>query len=221
MIAVSWLTTSFPNNVYHTEACFCQVCACRLDVLRQLTKTGFGVVDAAMAAVEAVVVEMGGMIKVYCTAAMQDLRVRVLMVQVPMEEGLMALVLMVAVLMVVVLMVVVLMALVPMQAVPMALVPMRAVPMELAPMEAGRMEAVRMVLVLMVEVLTALVLMEGLLMEGVLMVPAPMALVLMEEAPMVPALMLDQRTVLRMARTRLAMERSRTADMELRVVVNV
>ena len=211
MIAVSWLTTSFPNNVYHTEACFCQVCACRLDVLRQLTKTGFGVVDAAMAAVEAVVVEMGGMIKVYCTAAMQDLRVRVLMVQVPMEEGLM----------VVVLMVVVLMALVPMQAVPMALVPMQAVPMELAPMEAGRMEAVRMVLVLMVEVLTALVLMEGLLMEGVLMVPAPMALVLMEEAPMVPALMLDQRTVLRMARTRLAMERSRTADMELRVVVNV
>ena len=211
MIAVSRLTTSFPNNVYHTEACFCQVCACRLDVLRQLTKTGFGVVDAAMAAVEAVVVEMGGTIKVYCTAAMQDLRVRVLMVQVPMEEGLMALVLMVAVLMVVVLMVVVLMALVPMQ----------AVPMELAPMEAGRMEAVRMVLVLMVEVLTALVLMEGLLMEGVLMVPAPMALVLMEEAPMVPALMLDQRTVLRMARTRLAMERSRTADMELRVVVNV
>ena len=216
MIAVSWLTTSFPNNVYHTEACFCQVCACRLDVLRQLTKTGFGVVDAAMAAVEAVVVEMGGMIKVYCTAAMQDLRVRVLMVQVPMEEGLMALVLMVAVLMVVVLMVVVLMVVVL-----MALVPMQAVPMELAPMEAGRMEAVRMVLVLMVEVLTALVLMEGLLMEGVLMVPAPMALVLMEEAPMVPALMLDQRTVLRMARTRLAMERSRTADMELRVVVNV
>ena len=214
MIAVSRLTTSFPNNLYHTEACFCQVCACRLDVLRQLTKTGFGVVDAAMAAVEAVVVEMGGMIKVYCTAAMQDLRVRVLMVQVPMEEGLM-----VVVLMVVVLMVVVLMALVPMQAVPMALVPMQAVPMELAPMEAGRMEAgrmeaVRMVLVLMVEVLTALV-----LMEGVLMVPAPMALVLMEEAPMVPALMLDQRTVLRMAR--LAMERSRTADMELRVVVNV
>ena len=206
MIAVSRLTTSFPNNLYHTEACFCQVCACRLDVLRQLTKTGFGVVDAAMAAVEAVVVEMGGMIKVYCTAAMQDLRVRVLMVQVPMEEGLMALVLMV-----VVLMVVVLMALVPMQAVPMELAPMEA-----GRMEAGRMEAVRMVLVLMVEVLTALV-----LMEGVLMVPAPMALVLMEEAPMVPALMLDQRTVLRMARTRLAMERSRTADMELRVVVNV
>ena len=90
MIAVSRLTTSFPNNLYHTEACFCQVCACRLDVLRQLTKTGFGVVDVAKAADVAVVVKMGGMTKVYCMAAMQDLRVRVLMARVPMEEGLMA-----------------------------------------------------------------------------------------------------------------------------------
>ena len=89
-IAVSRRTTSFLNNVYLTEACFCKVCACRLDVLRQLTKTGFGVVDVARAADEAVVVEMGGMTKVYCMAAMQDLRVRVLMARVPMEEGLMA-----------------------------------------------------------------------------------------------------------------------------------
>ena len=65
------------------------------------------------------------------------------------------------------------------------------------------------------------VLMEVVLMEAVLMAPALMALVLMEAAPTVPALMLDQRTVQRMARTRLAMERSRIADMELRVAVNV
>ena len=89
-IAVSRRTTSFLNNVYLTEACSCKVCACRLDVLRQLTKTGFGVVDVAKAADVAVVVKMGGMTKVYCMAAMQDLRVRVLMARVPMEEGLMA-----------------------------------------------------------------------------------------------------------------------------------
>ena len=58
-------------------------------------------------------------------------------------------------------------------------------------------------------------------MEAVLMAPALMALVLMEAAPTVPALMLDQRTVQRMARARLAMERCRIADMELRVAVNV
>ena len=78
----------------------------------------------------------------------------------------------------------------------------------------------------MVEVLTALAHMEAgpmeaVLMEAVLMAPALMALVLMEAAPTVPALMLDQHTVQRMARTSLAMERSRTADMELRVAVNV
>ena len=78
---------------------------------------------------------------------------------------------------------------------------MEAVPMEAVPMEAVPMEAV--------------------LMEVVLMEAALMALVLMEAAPTVPALMLDQRTVQRMVRTRLVMERSRTADMELRVAVNV
>jgi len=209
-IAVSRRTTSFLHNVYLTEACSCKVCACRLDVLRQLTKTGFGVVDVARAADEAVVVEMGGMTKVYCMAAMQDLRVRVLMARVPMEEG-------------------------PMEAVLMGLL-MVVVPMALVRMEAALTALVRMVpvrteAVLMVEVLTALahmeagpmeaVLMEVVLMEVVLMAPALMALVLMEAAPTVRALMLDQRTVQRMARTRLAMERSRIADMELRVAVNV
>ena len=92
-----------------------------------------------------------------------------------------------------------------------ALAPMEADPMEADPMEAGPMEAVLMEVVLM----------EVVLMEAVLMAPALMALVLMEAAPTVPALMLDQRTVQRMARTSLAMERSRTADMELRVAVNV
>ena len=70
-------------------------------------------------------------------------------------------------------------------------------------------------------VLMEVVLMEVVLMAPALMAPALMALVLMEAAPTVRALMLDQRTVQRMARTRLAMERSRIADMELRVAVNV
>ena len=114
-----------------------------------------------------------------------------LMVVVPM-----ALVRMVPVRTEAVLMVEVLTALAPMEG-----GPMEAVPMEAGPMEAGPMEAV--------------------LMEVVLMEAALMALVLMEAAPTVPALMLDQHTVQRMARTSLAMERSRTADMELRVAVNV
>ena len=98
----------------------------------------------------------------------------------------------------------------------MALVRMEAVLTALVRMVLVRMEAV-----LTVEVLTALALMEAGPMEAVLMAPALMALVLMEAAPTVPALMLDQHTVQRMARTSLAMERSRTADMELRVAVNV
>ena len=103
--------------------------------------------------------------------------------------------------------------------------------MALVRMEAVLTALVRMEAVLTVEVLTALALMEAgpmeagpmeaVLMEAVLMAPALMALVLMEAAPTVPALMLDQHTVQRMARTSLAMERSRTADMELRVAVNV
>ena len=118
----------------------------------------------------------------------------------------------------------------PMEAVLMGLL-MVVVPMVLVRMEAVltalvRMVLVRMEAVLTVEVLTALALMEaGPMeagpMEAVLMAPALMALVLMEAAPTVPALMLDQHTVQRMARTSLAMERSRTADMELRVAVNV
>ena len=58
-------------------------------------------------------------------------------------------------------------------------------------------------------------------MEAVLMAPALMALVLMEAAPTVPALMLPQRTGPRMASTSLASELSRLADMPLRVAVNV